>query len=138
MSSKRWKLSTMRLPAFALLTTAAALLAGCSTSTISTTAPASQPGAEAEVAEGRDDAALNAFFDRYNDAVLARSPLTKSYRGIIDADYGLWGDFSDAAEVADYQEDQRFLSEMRDRFGNAVLSEDARLSYRLFERMMER
>ncbi|MFM8542827.1 MAG: hypothetical protein ACKOAM_06285 [Chakrabartia sp.] len=34
------------------------------------------------------DTVLAKFFDDYDAAELARSPLAKSYRGIVDADYG--------------------------------------------------
>ena len=84
------------------------------------------------------DAALNAFFERYDAATLARSPETKAYRGVRDADYGKWSDPSDAKASADLAEDQRYLAEMRRDFAKAPLGADARLSYRLFEKQMER
>ncbi|MBV7257538.1 DUF885 domain-containing protein [Pacificimonas sp. WHA3] len=84
------------------------------------------------------DAALATFFESYNAAVLARSPETKARRGIIDADYGRWSDYSDAGAVERFAEDQRWLADMRARFSDAALSEDSRMSYRLFAAMMER
>jgi uncharacterized protein (DUF885 family) len=131
------------------LLTGAMLLAGCvsTQSTKDNPAPvsptpmpastAAEPAAAAAPAENAD-AALAAFFERYDAMQLARSPLSKAYRGIIDADYGKWDDLSDAAAQREYQEDQAMLAEMRERFANAELSEDSRLSYRLFEAMMER
>jgi uncharacterized protein (DUF885 family) len=85
-----------------------------------------------------DEAALAQFFADYDAAQLARSPLGKSYRGIIDADYGKWDDMSDAAEEQDYQADQAALAELRRRFDPARLSPESRLSYRLFEKKVER
>lgn len=82
-------------------------------------------------------AALNAFFDAYDKAVLARSPMMQSYRG-IKTDYGRLDDMSDARSVRDHAEDQRWLGDMRAKFGKASLSPQARLSYRLFEKQMER
>src|SRR3546814_247165 len=131
------------------LLTGAMLLAGCvsTQSTKDNPAPvsptpmpastAAEPAAAAAPTENAD-AALAAFFERYDAMQLARSPLSKAYRGIIDADYGKWDDMSDAAAQREYQEDQAMLAEMRERFANAELSEDSRLSYRLFEAMMER
>ncbi len=85
-----------------------------------------------------DEAALAQFFADYDAAQLARSPLGKSYRGVIDADYGKWDDMSDAAEEQDYQADQAALAELRRRFDPARLSPESRLSYRLFEKKVER
>lgn len=100
---------------------------------------AAQPAvAVAQAAPEAADAALAAFFKRYDDAKLARSPLTKAYRGIRDADYGRWDDISDAAAVRDQEEDRAYLAEMRRTFGTAALSADSKLSYRLFEAMMAR
>jgi uncharacterized protein (DUF885 family) len=84
------------------------------------------------------DAALAKFFADYDAAELARSPLAKSYRGIVDADYGKWDDFSDAAEAEDLKADQAALAEIRRRFDPAKLSPDSLLSYRLFEKKAAR
>ncbi len=94
--------------------------------------------AAAPAAAQTADAALAAFFKRYDDVKLARSPLTKAYRGVRDGDYGRWDDVSDAAAVSEHQEDAAFLAEMRRSFGSAALSADSRLSYRLFEAMIDR
>jgi len=109
--------------------TAAPLLAAPA----SVTAPAQMP-ATADT----QDAALAKFFDDYDAAELARSPLAKSYRGIVDADYGKWDDFSDAAEDEDYKADQAALAEMHRRFDPTKLSPDSLLSYLLFEKKVER
>jgi uncharacterized protein (DUF885 family) len=84
------------------------------------------------------DAALAKFFADYDAAELARSPLAKSYRGIVDADYGKWDDFSDAAEAEDLKADQAALAEIRRHFDPAKLSPDSLLSYRLFEKKAAR
>lgn len=84
------------------------------------------------------DAALKAFFDRYDEAILARSPETKAYRGVRDGDYGKWSDPSDAKAAADLAQDLAFLADMRRDFEAAPLSADSRLSYRLFEKQMQR
>jgi uncharacterized protein (DUF885 family) len=77
------------------------------------------------------NAALAAFFEAYDQAELARSPMTKSYRGINDRDYGKLDDISDAAAIEDRALDQRTTEAMRARFDRATLSPDDQLSYDL-------
>ncbi|OYU16507.1 MAG: DUF885 domain-containing protein [Alphaproteobacteria bacterium PA4] len=83
------------------------------------------------------DAELAAFFDAFDKAQLARSPQGQSYRG-IKTDYDKWDDNSDAADVVAHEAGQKALAEMRARFATATLSPESRLSYRLFEKQMER
>lgn len=121
----------------------AAFLAGAAPLAVLATAPAAAQAAPASAdaaqkASVRADAALNALFDRYDQATLARSPEAKAYRGVRDGDYGKWSDPSDAKADADLKQDMAFLAEMRRDFAKAPLSPDARLSYRLFEKQMER
>lgn len=115
-------------PLFALLLSTAALPLQAQAPATTTISPATQ----------KADAALKAFFDRYDAATLARSPETKAYRGVRDADYGKWSDHSDAKADADLAQDMAFLAEMQRDFATAALSPDARLSYRLFEKQMQR
>jgi uncharacterized protein (DUF885 family) len=106
---------------------------------IATAAPAQVPAPTAPaVATAPASAPLAAFFKAYDDASLARSPTAKAYRGIRDADYGKWDDISDAADKAEYEADARALAELHTRFATAQLSPEDRLSYRLFEKMIER
>ena len=69
---------------------------------------------------------------------LALSPLSKSYRGIKDSDYGRWGDFTTAAEARAKDAARSALKEMRARFDPAKLTPENRLSHRLFEQGAER
>lgn len=85
-----------------------------------------------------ENAAIMAFFEQFDAQQLARSPVAKSYRAIKDADYGKWDDYSDADAVADHQANQAALAELRRRFDPARLNPQNRLSYRLFEKQMER
>ncbi|MDQ3348781.1 MAG: DUF885 domain-containing protein, partial [Acidobacteriota bacterium] len=87
---------------------------------------------------GTQDAALAAFFAKHDAALLARSPQTKAYRGIRDADYGKLDDNSEAAEERAFRADMAALAEMKRRFQPAALSADSQLSYQLFEKQMER
>ncbi len=76
-------------------------------------------------------AALKTFFEDYDQAELALSPISKSYRGIKDGDYGKLNDFSDAAAIVAHDLDQRTVAEMARRFDRVSLSADDQLSYDL-------
>ncbi|SNS51485.1 Uncharacterized conserved protein, DUF885 familyt [Sphingomonas laterariae] len=97
--------------------------------------PAAAPAA---VAPADQNAAIQQFFIEFDKAELALSPMTKSYRGIRDGDYGKWNDFSDAAEVRQHALQQAAVAQMRQRFDPARLDENNRLSFHLFEKMIER
>jgi uncharacterized protein (DUF885 family) len=97
-----------------------------------------QTPAPAAVAETDQNAAIKAFFEEQDAEQLARSPLSKSFRGIKDADYGRWDDFSDAAAARANAANQSALKELRARFDPAQLSPENALSFRLFEKQAER
>ena len=78
-------------------------------------------------------AALKAFFEEYDQAELALSPMSKSYRGIKDGDYGKLNDFSDAAAIRNHELDQRTVQDMARRFDRANLSSEDQLSYDLLD-----
>ena len=79
-----------------LLLASTAFLAACaatpSADTLSSTASVT-PAAPRQA-----DPRLAALFEEYNEALLAMSPTTKAYRGIVDEDYGSWSELSDEAE----------------------------------------
>ncbi|HEV7234190.1 MAG TPA: DUF885 family protein, partial [Sphingorhabdus sp.] len=97
-----------------------------------------QTPATPAAAETDQNAAIMAFFAEYDADSLARSPLSKSFRGIKDSDYGRWDDGSDAAEARNMDAERSALKEMRARFDPAKLSPENRLSFRLFEKRSER
>jgi uncharacterized protein (DUF885 family) len=113
----------------ALLFASTALLVAASPAAAFSAAPGAAPAAAAV----QDSAELAAFFDAYDKAELAMSPLSKASRGIRDGDYGKWDDYSDAAAIASQELDLRTLAEMRARFDRARLSPADQLSYDLFE-----
>jgi uncharacterized protein (DUF885 family) len=105
----------------------------------SVSAPAyAQTPAAAAATETDQNAAIMAFFEEYDAEQLARSPLSKSYRGIKDSDYGKWDDGSDAAEARAMDAERSALKEMKARFDPAKLSPENQLSYRLFEKRAAR
>jgi uncharacterized protein (DUF885 family) len=99
-------------------------------------APASAPAAPSAPAVD-PNAALDALFAEYDAAVLARSPIAQSERG-IKTDYGKWDDFSDDQAVRSHDADAEMLRAMRTRFATAALDDAHKLSYRLFEDRLER
>ena len=97
-----------------------------------------QVPAAAMATEADQNAAIMSFFEEYDAEQLARSPLSKSYRGIKDSDYGKWDDGSDEAEARANDAERSALKEMKARFDPAKLSSENRLSYRLFEKRAAR
>lgn len=112
-----------------LFASTALLVAGASPAAAFSAAPSVVPAAAAV----QDSAELAAFFDAYDKAELAMSPLSKASRGIRDGDYGKWDDYTDAAAIASQELDRKALAEMRARFDRARLSPADQLSYDLFE-----
>jgi uncharacterized protein (DUF885 family) len=105
----------------------------------SVSAPAfAQTSSATAAVESDQNAAIMAFFEEYDADQLARSPLSKSYRGIKDADYGRWDDGSDEAEARAYDAERSALKEMKARFDPAKLSLENQLSFRLFEKRAAR
>ena len=76
-------------------------------------------------------AALKKFFEDYDKAELALSPISKAYRGIKDQDYGKLDPYTDAAAIVGRELDQRTADEMVARFNRTTLSADDQLSYDL-------
>ena len=118
------------------LTTSISVLA-IAFASITTTAFAQTP-AQAEATETDQNAAINTFFEEYDAEQLARSPLSKSYRGIKDSDYGRWDDGSEEAEARANDAERSAVKEMRARFDPAKLTPENRLSFRLFEKRGQR
>ncbi|MDZ4307040.1 DUF885 domain-containing protein [Allopontixanthobacter sp.] len=91
----------------------------------------------ASAAEEREQG-IDALFETYDQRQLELSPLSKAYRGIRDEDYGAWGDFSDAGEIAQEELLQTTAAAMRSSYSPATLPADDALSYRLFDAMAKR
>jgi uncharacterized protein (DUF885 family) len=119
-----------------LLVSTALLLAACATRqpepliapppVAAAEAPAPAPAPIAKSAE------LAALFETYDKAELTLSPLFKAYRGIKDADYGKWDEYTDEAHAAEVALDLQTLAAMKARFDRAALNSDDQLSYDLF------
>lgn len=107
----------------ALLASAALLTAVPLSAPIAEPAPATAPT--------NQSAALKQFFEEYDKAELALSPISKSFRAIKDQDYGKLDEFTDAAAIRNRELDQRTADEMVRRFNRASLSAEDQLSYDL-------
>ena len=121
-----------------LLIASTSLLVACAATPEPVTAPmapAEPVAAAAPVAPApipAKNAELAAFFEEYDKAQLALSPLGKSYRGIKDADYGKWDAFTDAAAVEERELARRYAAQLPQRFPRDSLSPEDQLSYDLF------
>ena len=76
-------------------------------------------------------AALKQFFEDYDQAELALSPISKSYRAIKDGDYGKLDEFGEAASVRNRELDQRTADKLVRRFDRASLSAEDQVNYDL-------
>jgi uncharacterized protein (DUF885 family) len=126
---------------FRLISTSIAALAltGCTTMSqapiVSAAAPEAPPAAEPAPAAA---ISLAEMFESYDRANLDMSPISKSYRGIRDADYGRWDEVSDEADAAQFALMQDTVAAMRSDYDLGALPDQDALSYRLFELLAER
>ncbi len=124
-----------------ILLVSVSLLAACASTPGETPTPmaaAAAPEPAPAAQQPTANAALATFFADYDKAELAMSPLSKAYRGIRDADYGKWDEYTDAAAEERRQLDLRTLEGMRRRFPRDTLSPEDRLSYDIFVNRGER
>lgn len=118
-------------------------LAACANNQATTLESAStNPGATNQAAQQVEQAAtaaaLAGLFEEYDAQQLALSPESRAYRGIRDEGYGKWDDYSDEAELRQQELLRSTLANLRSEFGSAALSDEDRLSYRLFEAVAKR
>jgi len=75
----------------------------------------------------------NEFFDRVFDAAVDRDPVRQSYLG-IKKDYSKWTDISDEHDQKELEITKSNLDSLYKNFDIEKLDEQARISYRLFEK----
>ena len=85
-----------------------------------------------------EDERLNAFFEEVFQRNVKDSPILQSQLGMKGPDYGKWGDFSDAEATRQNGLVKEDLRRLRAEFDVAKLSEQSRVSYRIFEFLQER
>ncbi|WP_265528422.1 DUF885 domain-containing protein [Sphingomicrobium marinum] len=117
----------------ALLATASALVAACTPETAPVQS-ASAPAAQTEAPQVAANAELAQLFEAYDQASLALAPQAKAYRGIIDEDYGTWGDVSEANDDRYLELMRQTAAAMKANFDPATLNQQDRISYELFLR----
>lgn len=95
-------------------------------------ARATEPAAQSE------DQRLAAFFDEVWKRNVKDSPILQAQLGVKGPDYGKWDDFSDAEAIRSNGLVRDDLRRLRADFDPAKLSEQSRISYRIFEYLQER
>jgi uncharacterized protein (DUF885 family) len=97
-------------------------------------ATAQPPAASAHgTAQQSETERLNAWFESVDEEDLARSPMAKASRNIVDEDYGRWDDPSDAFAVETFELGEARLAYMKENFDFDALDASGQLSWRLFE-----
>jgi uncharacterized protein (DUF885 family) len=85
-----------------------------------------------------EDQRLMAFFEEVFQRNLKDSPIFQSQLGMKGADYGKWGDLSDAEANRQNELTKQDLARLRAEFKYDSLSEPVKVSYRIFEYLQER
>lgn len=119
----------------ALTAVASALLIACSPAQPPTSAVPTEDIQSAAKTVSESER-LVAFFERTYQEDLKASPLTQSYRG-LKWDYDKWDDISNARQSA-YIETQKARLVEADSFDTAALSDQQKLSLRLFKTAIDR
>lgn len=100
---------------------------------------AAQPAAgQAAAAQRSEDARLAAFFEAIFQRNLKDSPLLQTQIGMKGPDYGKWNDFSDAEAQRQNELVKQDLAKLRADFDVGKLSEQSKISYRIFEYLQDR
>jgi len=127
----------MRRSFKAILAAATALTATMATAALTPAFAQAEPaGAAGEVQN--EDQRLAAFFEEIFQRNLKNSPTFQSQLGMKGPDYGKWDDFSDAEAQRQNEETKKDLERLRAEFDQSKLSEQSKVSYRIFEFLQER
>ncbi|MEA1942565.1 MAG: DUF885 domain-containing protein [Pseudomonadota bacterium] len=135
----------MRLRSFLIGTSCLALMAACSPSgetpedtatPAGTAATETAPATETQASEQTETERLFAWFDEQFQEDLDRSPLFKTYLGMIDQDleaYGQWNDVSEDRYREDLQRAAERMRYMRENFDYDALSHEGQVAWRFAE-----
>lgn len=119
-----------------------ALLGGCAAAALVfaplSVAPAAAFAQDSAQAENEEDARLAAFFEELFQRDLAESPFFQAQLGIITDQYGEWGDNSDAEARRDNEQTRADLARLHAEFDYDALSDQMKVSYRIFEFLQQR
>lgn len=114
------------------------LLATTALSLFSAAAGAQEAPAATEAQAQTEDERLAAFFEEIFQRNLANSPVFQAQLGMKTERYGEWDDFSDAEAIRQHEETIEDLERLRTAFNYEALSEQLKVSYRIFEFLQER
>jgi len=114
------------------------LLATTALSLFSAAAGAQETATAAEAQAQTEDERLAAFFEEVFQRNLANSPIFQAQLGMKTDRYGEWDDFSDAEAIRQHEETIEDLERLRTTFNYDALSEQSKVSYRIFEFLQER
>ncbi len=97
-----------------------------------------QAATAAPVVAQTEDQRLMAFFDEVFQRNVKDSPTFQSQLGIKGPDYGKWGDLSDKEATRQNELTKQDLARLKSEFKYDDLSEQRKVSYRIFEYLQER
>ena len=85
-----------------------------------------------------EDQRLADFFDELFDRDVSQSPEFQAYMGIKTEDYGRWDDYSEQYAQTENRQTAADLERLHAEFDYDALSDNAKLSYRIFEYNQQR
>ncbi len=94
-------------------------------------------GQESVAKAETEDARLGAFFEEVFQRNLKDSPIFQAQLGMKGPDYGKWNDFSDAEAQRQNELTKQDMQRLRTEFKYAALSEQMKVSYKIFELQQE-
>ncbi len=118
------------------LTTCILLLCACKPAAEAPDTAAAAPATTVNAVQ--EDQRLAAFFQEVFDRDVAQSPEFQAQLGIKTEDYGHWSDYSDTFAQVQNQQAAADLERLHSEFDFDALSEESRLSYRIFEYQQQR
>lgn len=113
-----------------------ALMLGAASVALVACEPAARQAEYTEAEIQAETERLYAFFQKTFEEDVAESPIIQTYFG-YKTDNDKWDDFSDAQNIEDYEQTKERLKTLAS-FDYDALSEDAKLSYRLYKLLGER
>jgi len=123
-----------------VLLVTALILSACEGSTESSSAqtPATDTQAVASTTQELEDQRLAAFFEELFERDINQSPEFQAYLGRKTEDYGRWNDYSEAFAQMENQQNIDDLRRLQQAFDYELLSENSKMSYRIFEYNLQR
>jgi uncharacterized protein (DUF885 family) len=107
------------------------VLSACKPATETTSATTAEP--ETNPAPISEDQRLATFFEELFERDVNQSPEYQAYLGRKTEDYGRWDDYSEAHAETQNQQTQNDLKRLQQEFDFDALSENSKMSYRIFE-----